>query len=142
MAVLLQRLLTGEILKLPVLTLLLSAEYPATELTQVARDPHSIALGRTQKKTPIPALFCCCGQLPSDSPNITDVFTGWYQATRVPCHDQCTATHYSTVFCDIMTCSPADIFLTFQGNMRSPSSRYNRKCGKGSKYKRGWRIGP
>jgi hypothetical protein len=44
--------LTVEILQLPALTSLLSAEYPATELTQPAWGPRYMASARTQQKTP------------------------------------------------------------------------------------------
>jgi hypothetical protein len=37
-------------------------------------------------------LYCCYGQLPSDSPDIVDVFTGRYQAAHVPSRDRCLAT--------------------------------------------------
>jgi uncharacterized membrane protein YozB (DUF420 family) len=37
------------------------------------------------------SVYCCYGQLPSDSPDIVDVFTGRYQATHVPSRDRCLA---------------------------------------------------
>jgi hypothetical protein len=37
-------------------------------------------------------LYCCFGRLPSESPDIFDVFTGSYQATHVPSRDRCIAT--------------------------------------------------
>jgi hypothetical protein len=40
-----------------VLTLLLSGEYPATELTQPAWGPRYRASGRAQQKTPPPTVF-------------------------------------------------------------------------------------
>jgi hypothetical protein len=96
------------------------------------------SLGGTQQKTLPPTLFYCCyGRLPSDSLDIVDMFTSWYRATRVPCHDHCTDTHYKTLFWNALTCSPADIFLTFQGNILSPSSGYKSKCGKSDTYKGG-----
>jgi hypothetical protein len=79
-------------LQLPALTSLLSGAYPATELIQPSWGPRYIAHGRTQQKTPPPAIFYCCyGHLPSNSPDIADVFTGRYQATYVPSRDHCIA---------------------------------------------------
>jgi hypothetical protein len=50
-------LLTLQILQLPTFMSLLSGEYPATELTQLAWSPCYIASGWTQQKTPPPTVF-------------------------------------------------------------------------------------
>lgn len=75
------------------LTSLLSDEYPATDLSQPAWDPRYIVLGGPNKRHRFQQFPCFChGQLPSDSSDIADVFTGRYQATHVPPSDCCTAT--------------------------------------------------
>jgi hypothetical protein len=67
-----------------VLTLLLSSEYPTTELTWLAWGPHCVASGKTQQKHHFQQfLHYCYGQLPSYSPDIIDVFTGRCQAMHV-----------------------------------------------------------
>jgi hypothetical protein len=40
-----------------VFTSLVSGQYPATQLSQLARHPRYIASGRTQQKTTLPAMF-------------------------------------------------------------------------------------
>jgi hypothetical protein len=45
-------------------------------------------------------LYCCYGRLPSDSPDVVDVFTDRYQATHVPSRDRCLATVlHATLWC-------------------------------------------
>jgi hypothetical protein len=84
------------------LTEVLSRDLSNTKL--IARRCHNciyrptwghryVASGRTQQKTPPPtvSLNSFHGWLPSDSPDIIDVFTGRYQVIRFPTRDRCMA---------------------------------------------------
>jgi hypothetical protein len=72
---------------------LLSGEYPAIELTQPAWGSHCIASERTQQ------FFYCYGRLPSDSPDVIDVFIGRYQTAHIISRDRCIATVLRATVC-------------------------------------------
>jgi hypothetical protein len=74
--------------------------------TQPAWGPRYIASGRAQQITRLQqSIYCCYGQLPSDSSGIVDVFTHRYQATHVPSRDRCIATVlHATLFSKISPC--------------------------------------
>jgi hypothetical protein len=79
-------MLTVEILQFPARTSFLSGEYPATELSQFPSAGPGSSLyslrGVPNRKHSLQQFFYYM-RLPSDSPDIADVFTGRYQATAV-----------------------------------------------------------
>jgi hypothetical protein len=92
--------------QLPTLCWQLTSHSPTNYFTSLhftslhSTDLHSTGLGSSlyslggrpnRKHCLQQSIYCCYGQLPSNSSDIVDVFTGRYQATHVPSCDNCIA---------------------------------------------------
>jgi hypothetical protein len=68
----------------------------AYHVTELLSRPGVLAIwprgGLNRKHRPKQSLYCCYGRLPSDSPDIVDVFTDRCQATHVSSRDRFVAT--------------------------------------------------
>jgi hypothetical protein len=83
--------------------------YPAN-VSQVnsLSGPAGLAMlpwgGRNRKHRLQEFFYCCYERLPSDSPDIVDVFTGRYQATHVSSRDRCIATApHATIYLTLLS---------------------------------------
>jgi hypothetical protein len=89
-------MLTVEILSFPLSGPYCPANIPqlnSLNSTEPAWGPPYIDPGGPSRKHRSNQFFYCCyRRLPSDSPDIVDVFTCRYQATHVPSRDRCIAT--------------------------------------------------
>jgi hypothetical protein len=66
-----------------------SFRYNGSLDTLTVCGPYYIAPGGSNRKhRPQQFFYCCYGRLPSDSPDIVDLFTGRYRATHIPSSDR------------------------------------------------------
>jgi hypothetical protein len=64
-----------------------------SSLYRSGADPTENTASNEVQKQSNSEFFCCSyGRLPSDSPDIVDIFTGRYESTHVPSRNRCIAT--------------------------------------------------
>jgi hypothetical protein len=72
-----------EILQLPALTSLLSGEYPASELNSAGLRSSLYSLGADPTEKPKQFFYFCYRPLPSDTPDLVDVWAATKQRVFV-----------------------------------------------------------